>query len=146
MICKTRQETTEYNSPKLMFTHMQSHARTLGDVLRGSTGSSVLSNNPIRDFRSWRSSIPSCTNACYYLILLYEHLLATMPDPSESRFASSTHTAEDLLKEQTVGLVHYSDFRKRRAEALELTGGAGSGSGESTPGNASRYVFLFLVV
>jgi protein FAM50 len=62
------------------------------------------------------------------------------------RFASSGHTAEDLLKEQTVGLVHLSDFRKRRAEALELTGGAGSGSGESTPGNASRYVFLFLVV
>jgi hypothetical protein len=58
------------------------------------------------------------------------------------RFASSGHTAEDLLKEQTVGLVHLSDFRKRRAEALELSGGAGSGSGESTPGNASRYVFL----
>jgi hypothetical protein len=61
-----------------------------------------------------------------------------MPDPSESRFASSTHTAEDLLKEQTVGLVHYSDFRKRRAEALEQSGG----SGASTPtGNESRYVF-----
>ena len=60
-----------------------------------------------------------------------------MPDPSESRFASSTHTAEDLLKEQTVGLVHYSDFRKRRAEALEQSGG----SGASTPtGNESRYV------
>jgi hypothetical protein len=56
------------------------------------------------------------------------------------RFASSGHTAEDLLKEQTVGLVHLSDFRKRRAEALELSGGAGSGSGESTPGSASRYV------
>jgi len=62
-----------------------------------------------------------------------------MPDPSESRFASSTHTAEDLLKEQTVGLVHYSDFRKRRAEALEQQSG---GSGASTPtGNESRYVF-----
>lgn len=29
-------------------------------------------------------------------------------------------TAEDLLKSQTVGLVHLSDFRKRRAEAQEL--------------------------
>lgn len=63
-----------------------------------------------------------------------------MPNPSESRFASSTHTAEDLLKEQTVGLVHYSDFRKRRAEALEQQSG---GSGASTPtGNESRYVFM----
>lgn len=62
-----------------------------------------------------------------------------MPEPTESRFASSTHTAEDLLKEQTVGLVHYSDFRKRRVEALEQSGG----SGASTPtGNESRYVFL----
>lgn len=63
-----------------------------------------------------------------------------MPDstpPSDTRFASSTHTAEDLLKEQTVGLVHLSDFRKRRAEALEQSGG----SGASTPtGNESRYV------
>ncbi len=41
-----------------------------------------------------------------------------------------------MLKEQTVGLVHLSDFRKRRAEALEqvsrdVTPGAGSGA--STP-------------
>lgn len=35
------------------------------------------------------------------------------------RFTSQASTAEDLLKEQTVGLVHLSDFRKRRAEALE---------------------------
>jgi len=28
-------------------------------------------------------------------------------------------TAADLLASQTVGLVHLSDFRKRRAEALE---------------------------
>lgn len=61
------------------------------------------------------------------------------------RFASSGHTAEDLLKEQTVGLVHLSDFRKRRAEALEQTGSAGSASGASTPGNASRYVFPLLL-
>ena len=56
-----------------------------------------------------------------------------------SRFASSGHTAEDLLKEQTVGLVHLSDFRKRRAEALEQSGG----SGASTPtGGESRYVHV----
>ncbi len=36
-----------------------------------------------------------------------------------SRFASQSRTAEDLLKSQTVGLVHLSDFRKRRVEALE---------------------------
>jgi len=36
-----------------------------------------------------------------------------------SRFASQSWTAEDLLKSQTVGLVHLSDFRKRRVEALE---------------------------
>ena len=36
-----------------------------------------------------------------------------------SRFTSQGSTAEDLLKSQTVGLVNLSDFRKRRAEALE---------------------------
>ncbi|KAL4882627.1 XAP5, circadian clock regulator-domain-containing protein [Aspergillus karnatakaensis] len=43
--------------------------------------------------------------------------------PSQSstpRFTSQTASAEDLLKSQTVGLVHLSDFRKRRAEVLEL--------------------------
>jgi protein FAM50 len=68
-----------------------------------------------------------------------------MADPSDtpnaSRFASSAHTAEDLLKSQTVGLVHLSDFRKRRAEALEQSEG---GSGTSTPtGGDSRYVAIF---
>jgi len=58
-----------------------------------------------------------------------------------SRFTSQTKTAEDLLSTQTVGLVALSDFRKRRAEALEqkekdahdafITGG--SGSGRNTP-------------
>ncbi|KAI4108832.1 MAG: hypothetical protein L6R37_000830 [Teloschistes peruensis] len=38
---------------------------------------------------------------------------------STSRFTSQAATAEDLLKSQTVGLVHLTDFRKRRAEALE---------------------------
>ncbi|KAH0547663.1 hypothetical protein FGG08_000152 [Glutinoglossum americanum] len=42
------------------------------------------------------------------------------PNPATaSRFTAQASTAEDLLKSQTVGLVHLSDFRKRRAEALE---------------------------
>ncbi|KAL3459447.1 XAP5, circadian clock regulator-domain-containing protein [Aspergillus heterothallicus] len=34
-------------------------------------------------------------------------------------FTSQSASAEDLLKSQTVGLVHLSDFRKRRAEVIE---------------------------
>ena len=34
-------------------------------------------------------------------------------------FAGQSVSAEEMLKEQTVGLVHLSDFRKRRAEVLE---------------------------
>lgn len=34
-------------------------------------------------------------------------------------FAGQTVSAEEMLKSQTVGLVHLSDFRKRRAEVLE---------------------------
>ena len=42
------------------------------------------------------------------------------PNPiTNSRFTLQTSTAEDLLRSQTVGLVNLSDFRKRRAEALE---------------------------
>ena len=42
------------------------------------------------------------------------------PNPlPTTRFTAQASTAEDLLKSQTVGLVHLSDFRKRRAEALE---------------------------
>jgi protein FAM50 len=63
------------------------------------------------------------------------------PNP---RFTSQTKTAEDLLSTQTVGLVALSDFRKRRAEAIEqkerdaqdalLGGGSGRGTqGNSTP-------------
>ncbi|KAF2018788.1 XAP5-domain-containing protein [Aaosphaeria arxii CBS 175.79] len=64
------------------------------------------------------------------------------PEGSNARFTSQAATAEDLLKEQTVGLVNLSDFRKRRAEALELkeregsTGDSGAGTprdGASTP-------------
>lgn len=50
---------------------------------------------------------------------------ASTPNP---RFTSHTQSAEDVLKEQTIGLVHLSDFRKRRAEALEQ-----SGDGSVTP-------------
>lgn len=38
---------------------------------------------------------------------------------SARSFTSQTASAEELLKSQTVGLVHLSDFRKRRAEVLE---------------------------
>lgn len=73
-----------------------------------------------------------------------------------SRFTAQSNTAEDLLKSQTVGLVHLSDFRKRRAEALEQkereaqdrslgrsAHGGGSGeSGATTPGGSDGYVIL----
>ncbi|KAK5117306.1 hypothetical protein LTR62_005923 [Meristemomyces frigidus] len=39
--------------------------------------------------------------------------------PNHGRFTTQGHTVEDVLKEQTYGLVHLSDFRKRRAEARE---------------------------
>ncbi|KAI9792638.1 MAG: hypothetical protein M1833_001042 [Piccolia ochrophora] len=80
------------------------------------------------------------------------------PNPATAgRFTAQLHTAEDLLKSQTVGLVHLSDFRKRRAEALEQkereaqdrslgrftpAGGSGtatpSGDGASTPQPAKK--------
>jgi protein FAM50 len=55
--------------------------------------------------------------------------------PANSRFTAQAATAEDLLKEQTVGLVNLNDFRKRRAEALERKEREGSNipSGASTP-------------
>ena len=49
-------------------------------------------------------------------------MASTPPSTNSSaieRFTSQASTAEDLLSSQTVGLVHLSDFRKRRAEALE---------------------------
>lgn len=51
--------------------------------------------------------------------------------PGQGRFTAQSETAEDLLKSQTVGLVHLDDFRKRRAEAIELK--ERSASGTSTP-------------
>lgn len=55
--------------------------------------------------------------------------------PSNGRFAAQAATAEDLLQEQTVGLVNLNDFRKRRAEALEQKEREAStaGSGTTTP-------------
>ncbi|KAF2745144.1 XAP5-domain-containing protein [Sporormia fimetaria CBS 119925] len=55
--------------------------------------------------------------------------------PANSRFTSQSATAEDLLKEQTVGLVGLDDFRKRRAEALERREreGTNARSGTVTP-------------
>jgi protein FAM50 len=87
------------------------------------------------------------------LTLRYNHTLRNMdkfhPDASDrphggtsanTRFTSQAATAEDLLKAQTVGLVNLNDYRKRRAEALDLkereaTSGVTSGvdSGASTP-------------
>jgi hypothetical protein len=82
----------------------------------------------------------------YWIRYLASNMVDTPPssnDPSRAstpannnvRFAAQNQTAEDVLKEQTIGLVHLSDFRKRRAEALEqvsrdVTPG---GSGASTP-------------
>ena len=36
-----------------------------------------------------------------------------------SRFTKTTETLEDVLKTQTIGLVHLSEFKKRRVELLE---------------------------
>lgn len=47
-------------------------------------------------------------------------------------FTAQAHNVEDRLKADTVGLVQLSDFRKRRAEALEAASDA-SPSGTSTP-------------
>lgn len=51
------------------------------------------------------------------------------------RFASQAATAEDLLKAQTVGLVNLDDYRKRRAEAMEIKefGGSAASSRAETP-------------
>ncbi|ODH51443.1 hypothetical protein GX48_02501 [Paracoccidioides brasiliensis] len=73
-------------------------------------------------------------------------------------FVNQTASAEDLLKSQTVGLVHLSDFRKRRAEVLEqkereahdkslgrfVQGNSRSGTpsgGETTDGAESAQLF-----
>ncbi|KAL8954100.1 MAG: hypothetical protein Q9222_000079 [Ikaeria aurantiellina] len=61
---------------------------------------------------------------------------------SNPNFALQGATAEDLLKSQTVGLVHLNDFRKRRAEALEQkereAHGGNLGRFTSTSGSAKK--------
>lgn len=55
---------------------------------------------------------------------------------ANARFTAQAATAEDLLKSQTVGLVNLNDYRKRRAEALDLKErglSPSSTSGVSTP-------------
>jgi protein FAM50 len=53
---------------------------------------------------------------------------------ASSRFIAPQPTLEDRLKEQTIGFVQLSDFRKRRAEAVEQSGqGSGTASGASSP-------------
>ena len=62
------------------------------------------------------------------------------PSPAQhSQFTPQASTAEDLLKSQTIGLVHLSDFRKRRAEALEQKEREAQGSpfGRLTPSSRS---------
>jgi protein FAM50 len=59
---------------------------------------------------------------------------------STPRFTSQTATAEDLLKTQTVGLVNLADFRKRRADVLELKDKQAR-DGTSTP-DSDGWVFL----
>ncbi|KAI5840782.1 XAP5, circadian clock regulator-domain-containing protein [Morchella snyderi] len=67
---------------------------------------------------------------------------------TNSRFTPNTETLEDALKTQTVGLVHLSDFKKRRvelaeqrereaAEKLQAYRGASSREGSETPGGGS---------
>lgn len=68
------------------------------------------------------------------------------------QFTSQAATAEDLLKTQTVGLVHLDDFRKRRADVLEqkikeaqdATSGRfkSSGSGTATPADEGDGIVL----
>ncbi len=56
---------------------------------------------------------------------------------SSGRFTSQGTTAQDLLASQTVGLVNLSDFRKRRAEALEQKDREASTLGRFTPGKSA---------
>ncbi|KAI0623686.1 xap5 domain-containing protein [Pyrenophora tritici-repentis] len=63
-----------------------------------------------------------------------------------ARFTSQAATAEDLLKEQTVGLVNLNDYRKRRAEASERkergdTAGDLSSSTQSDGASTPKAVF-----
>ena len=54
-----------------------------------------------------------------------------------SRFTSQGATAQDLLASQTVGLVNLSDFRKRRADALEQKEKEAGSFGRFTPSHST---------
>jgi protein FAM50 len=54
-----------------------------------------------------------------------------------SRFTTQAKTADDLLSAQTVGLVQLDDFRKRRAEAIDVKGREALDSGRATPCSAT---------
>lgn len=77
----------------------------------------------IRQDECDNSSTPLIT--FFGMILAYSnpHIMPPTEQQSQSSagrsFTSQTASAEELLKSQTVGLVHLSDFRKRRAEVLE---------------------------
>lgn len=64
---------------------------------------------------------------------------STDPPAPNARFQKQAKTAEDLLSTQTVGLVNLSDFRKRRAEALDAKdrdaheSAVNAASGRATP-------------
>ncbi|EWC45487.1 hypothetical protein DRE_00886 [Drechslerella stenobrocha 248] len=51
------------------------------------------------------------------------------------RFTAQNETLEDVLKSQTVGLVHLSDFKKRRAELLEQKEREAANANQSAPGS-----------
>jgi len=72
-----------------------------------------------------------------------------MTDPTTStpaRFVANTETLEDVLKTQTIGLVHLSEFKKRRIEleeqrdreAVEKLQPIRSGGGGGGPASSSR--------
>lgn len=55
-------------------------------------------------------------------------------NPTTRTFTPTSTTAEDLLRSQTVGLVHLSEFRKRRAEAQEYKEREAQGKNDSGGG------------
>lgn len=71
------------------------------------------------------------------------------PNP---RFQAQAKTTEDLLATQTVGLVNLSDFRKRRAEAIEAKerdaheSVINNASGRATPVGDGWVIWIHLFV
>jgi hypothetical protein len=51
----------------------------------------------------------------------------------DKRFTAPQQTEEGLTNTQNVGLVQLSELRKRRAEAMNQSGGLSDGSRASTP-------------